>query len=543
MTYHNEVVKQWKEEMDTLLVYVSVHIIVGVARVMRLSKAGLFSAVLTAFNVQSYPLLQPDPQDSTLAVLREISVQLKSFTVTPPFVNASYTGSSLSSPQPSFQAPTSAVWLNTLWFISLVFSLSSASIALFVKQWLREATVWGTSRQSARLRQYRLSALLKWHVGTVVVVLPIMLQLAAVLFLVGLLVLLWTLHGTVAAITSVLVAALCTFFLVVTILPVWSGDCPYRSPTSNAIHVLVRIIRNTTMRVIRYSCQVLHAWHAPLVFGVPWLARLIACLRQYAYRHSSLDMPTWRGRDRNAISEHVGALDRAMVTMAYTTTADTKHLTDMPIIFPELPIDEIVKCLTDIGDYRKMNFGQDGSEIGVLRDPILGLPMLVMYALRHMLTRADKGSSRWRRDCFSIMQHFYVPQFITEQYAEMACKTLCQLAMEDPIYSLFRNQAYIFLVRAYGRQALHSHSTLCYGTSISQVTPLSGLSRSPLMFIASSESHGGASPGNVESIGRLEWTEALLERSPLRIALYRGIDFRALTPLTFAGGGYSRLGM
>ncbi|TFK93352.1 hypothetical protein K466DRAFT_451478, partial [Polyporus arcularius HHB13444] len=212
-TYHDGLVARWKEEMDTLLVY-----------------AGLFSAVLTAFNVQSYQLLQPDPMDPTLAVLREISAQLSSFTVAPPFVNATRSFDSLNVSQPSFHAPGSAVWLNTLWFASLVCSLSSASIALFVKQWLHEATVQGTSRKSGRLRQYRLHGLLKWQVGAIVVALPILLQIAAVLFLVGLLVLLWTLHNTVAAITSALVAMLFAFFLIVTILPVWKADCPYRSP-------------------------------------------------------------------------------------------------------------------------------------------------------------------------------------------------------------------------------------------------------------------------------------------------------------------------
>ncbi|TFK78262.1 hypothetical protein K466DRAFT_445407, partial [Polyporus arcularius HHB13444] len=126
--------------------------------------------------------------------------------------------------------PTSAVWLNTLWFSSLVFSLASASIALFVKQWLYEAIVQGTSRHSARLRQYRLNGLLKWRVGMIVTALPILLQFASVLFLVGLLVLLWTLHSTVAAITSTIVASLFSFFLIVTILPVFEGDCSYRSP-------------------------------------------------------------------------------------------------------------------------------------------------------------------------------------------------------------------------------------------------------------------------------------------------------------------------
>ncbi|TFK93332.1 hypothetical protein K466DRAFT_454300, partial [Polyporus arcularius HHB13444] len=153
---YDQLLGRWKEEMDSLLIY-----------------AGVSSAVLTAFNVESYHLLQPDPSDPTLAVLKQISAQLNGYTFTPPFLNATNTtaGTGHLAPAP-FQAPASAVWLNSLWFSSLVFSFASALLALFVKQWIYEAMVGGTSRESARLRQYRFDGLLKWHVGTVVVVLP-----------------------------------------------------------------------------------------------------------------------------------------------------------------------------------------------------------------------------------------------------------------------------------------------------------------------------------------------------------------------------------
>ncbi|EIW54285.1 uncharacterized protein TRAVEDRAFT_86305, partial [Trametes versicolor FP-101664 SS1] len=57
--YSEEMIKRWKEEIDTYLVF-----------------AGLFSAVLTTFNVQSYLLLQPAAPDPSIAVLQQISSQL-----------------------------------------------------------------------------------------------------------------------------------------------------------------------------------------------------------------------------------------------------------------------------------------------------------------------------------------------------------------------------------------------------------------------------------------------------------------------------------
>ncbi|RPD61466.1 hypothetical protein L227DRAFT_465293, partial [Lentinus tigrinus ALCF2SS1-6] len=155
-TYHDELIARWKDEMETLLVY-----------------AGLFSAVLTAFNVQSYQLLQPSPNDPVVAALQQLSMQLNSFSLNPPFLNSTHPVQSSQTPAP-FYAPTSAVWINALWFSSLVCSLASASIGLIVKQWLHNLGMglFGTSRESARLRQYRLNALLKWRVGTIILVLP-----------------------------------------------------------------------------------------------------------------------------------------------------------------------------------------------------------------------------------------------------------------------------------------------------------------------------------------------------------------------------------
>ncbi|RDX43101.1 hypothetical protein OH76DRAFT_1297404, partial [Lentinus brumalis] len=154
--YFGQLVGRWKEEIDTLLVY-----------------AGLSSAVLTAFVVQSYQLLQPDPTDLTLAALNQISSQLNSFTVASSFINATEQATQRESLAAApFHAPPYAVWLNLLWFSSLVFSLASATVALFVKQWLYEATVGDAFRESARLRQYRLNGLLKWRVGMIVVALP-----------------------------------------------------------------------------------------------------------------------------------------------------------------------------------------------------------------------------------------------------------------------------------------------------------------------------------------------------------------------------------
>ncbi|THG93445.1 hypothetical protein EW026_g7795 [Hermanssonia centrifuga] len=94
--------------------------------------AGLFSAVLTVFVVPSYLLLQPDNSQLTVQLLAQISAQLAHFEIIPPFI-ASDTSAS-----PVFQVSTSARWMNCLWFLSLIFSLSSALFSILAKQWIGE---------------------------------------------------------------------------------------------------------------------------------------------------------------------------------------------------------------------------------------------------------------------------------------------------------------------------------------------------------------------------------------------------------------------
>ncbi|KDQ56010.1 hypothetical protein JAAARDRAFT_112881, partial [Jaapia argillacea MUCL 33604] len=177
--YDENMVQGWKEDIDTLLVF-----------------AGLFSGVLTAFNIQSYQMLQQDEMQTSNLLLAQISLQLSNFTISPAFVNST---TPLSLPTiPPFQASPPAVRINILWFLALVCSLSSASIAILVKQWLREYMDWffnsESPRESVRLRQYRYEGLESWRVFGLMALLPLLLQAALIFFLIGLIELLWTLH-------------------------------------------------------------------------------------------------------------------------------------------------------------------------------------------------------------------------------------------------------------------------------------------------------------------------------------------------------------
>ncbi len=293
---------------------------------MHPSKAGLFSAALTALIVESYKLLSPPPPDPILVALQQISVQLSSFSVTPPFVNSTQPiVSQALSPAPP--APRWAVWLNVLWFSSLIFSLSAASVGIMVKQWLNEhmAGLNGDSHHFARLRQLRLQNLERWHVAGIVTILPVLLQIALVLFFGGLLVWLWNINPDVATVASALVGLLLVFTIGSSMIPIFRADCCFLSPPVYAFYNLMRPARATAFhlrrlmwkglcrirRLLKYSDDGRHEYYT-------WVDENWK-LKQWK--------STWRGREMYQISTSSDDLDAAMVTKAYTITIDQSYLT------------------------------------------------------------------------------------------------------------------------------------------------------------------------------------------------------------------------
>lgn len=231
--YDEGMIKGWKEEIDTLLVFVCFPYHIAKLTYALHLQAGLFSAVLTAFSLESYQLLQPDPQETTVHLLTLLTQSsLSNITIPSPLI-------------PAFKPPSSAVRINTFWFASLVCALLSALLGILVKQWLREYLSTGLTapRDFVRLRHFRFAGLGAWRVPDIVAVLPLLLQIALVLFFGGLLDLLWTLHPVVAGITTALVALSLSLVSATVIAPFFSPTCPYRSPF--ALH-LARVLKPST---------------------------------------------------------------------------------------------------------------------------------------------------------------------------------------------------------------------------------------------------------------------------------------------------------
>ncbi|KAF8597592.1 hypothetical protein BDV93DRAFT_416638, partial [Ceratobasidium sp. AG-I] len=156
---------------------------------MMLLFAALFSAILSAFLIDSKSLLQQDPADVSVALLLSIAQSQQRIEQGNPQLVSELIE------LPSFSAPLYARWINGLWFFSLALSLSAALIAMLAKEWL---TAFITSRPRAAhgyalMHQARLISLAEWGALHIIDLLPSVLHLSLLLFSLGLVIYLWTL--------------------------------------------------------------------------------------------------------------------------------------------------------------------------------------------------------------------------------------------------------------------------------------------------------------------------------------------------------------
>lgn len=192
-------------------------------------QAGLFSAALTALLALSHGQLQEDTDGESLMFLRQATNQTAAYIIFHGSLpNVTY--SLLASPPP-FVPSTTAVRVNALWFFSLVCSLTTASIGILIKQWLRRYMAFATLSAQGRLRirHYRRTGLSDWKVFEIAAVLPVLIQLALGLFFSGLCYFTLDADKTVGRATLSLIVAWAFFFVAVTICPIFSGHCPYKT--------------------------------------------------------------------------------------------------------------------------------------------------------------------------------------------------------------------------------------------------------------------------------------------------------------------------
>lgn len=291
-------VKGYAGDIDTLLVFVRYSSISRHANTDAPRKAGLFAAVLTAFVVQTYTLLQVGSDYTTNQLLAyQVSSQAPAASI-PPSVNSTITR--MLSPQPP--SPTaSARWINCLFFSSLVLALAAAFFGIVAKQWIREYMEWhsplATSRDNVLLCQIRFEAWEAWRVVTTIACIPVLLEVAMILFLAGVVILLWTLDEIVAILVTSVAISFLGIAVAFTVLPVFVKRCPYKSPTAWVCVAGLGILSSACSAAAKLCAtvrvQVRFSWSSP----VSTWKRFIWVVRTFEKGHRVSRLGTWRERD------------------------------------------------------------------------------------------------------------------------------------------------------------------------------------------------------------------------------------------------------
>ncbi|KAI0260884.1 hypothetical protein BC834DRAFT_791982, partial [Gloeopeniophorella convolvens] len=166
----DKMTESWKGDADGILVF-----------------TGLFSATVATFIAMSLPNLTQNSQDTSAFYL----VHLYQLSVAESNSSSSIPLPSLPDPS-SFSPPSSAIWVNILWFLSLVISLTCALLATLLQQWarryLRLTRSPVTLHKRARIRSFFKEGVDKLYLPVVVEALPGLLHISVFLFFAGLVV-------------------------------------------------------------------------------------------------------------------------------------------------------------------------------------------------------------------------------------------------------------------------------------------------------------------------------------------------------------------
>ncbi|CAE6471820.1 unnamed protein product [Rhizoctonia solani] len=221
-----ELVEGRQRSLDTLLLF-----------------AALFSAILTAFLIESKDLLQQDPADASAALLLFIAQSQQRIELGLPAPEELPRSVAIAEFTPS----VSARWVNGIWFMSLGLSLSAALIAMLGKEWLTTflSSRPRSTRRLAFIRQSRLKGLEDWGALHIIALLPTLLHLSLLLFSVGLVIYLWALDAALAAVISGIIGVTLAFYFVTGILGAIFEFCPFVTEvseyTQRAVAALFRL--------------------------------------------------------------------------------------------------------------------------------------------------------------------------------------------------------------------------------------------------------------------------------------------------------------
>lgn len=216
-----------------------------------------------------------------------------------------------------------------------------------------------------------------------------------VLFFMGLLDLLWSLHTVVASVVTVIIAVSLSFLVFTTIMPTLRPDCPYKSPQALGIFLFAQIFARLMSLIATqiYSCLGWARPNGPLGINPELFdhrKRQIALwLRSFVHRKHST---SWREREKASTRQREATLDRQILVDADATLMDDEFLNKIirPCIV-DIDRSAALDCLHNIVMHRADGVRQDGIPFWARSEDVNGGVNLLLHLVTDILPSIDAG--------------------------------------------------------------------------------------------------------------------------------------------------------
>ncbi|CEL53166.1 hypothetical protein RSOLAG1IB_11298 [Rhizoctonia solani AG-1 IB] len=270
-----ELVEGWNNSLDMLLIF-----------------AALFSAISTAFVLESTKDLKPDYTDTSAQTLAAILAALSSL--------GSANASDVSTAdQANFTPSSAAIKVNILWFMSLSLSVAVALVAIVAKDWCYQF-MSGRNGQillQGRRRQLRWEGIEKWKMQEIMYILPLMMHAALLLFAAGLSLYLWDINRWVALPVVVTTAVVGAFYVVALFLPLFFRYCPF---TTGLVKLFLPYWYKNAGSIFKSSLQTLGQALVPFMTA---LAVMSGCFKQESREQSNGEVHAAKTGFRQRVSQ------------------------------------------------------------------------------------------------------------------------------------------------------------------------------------------------------------------------------------------------
>ncbi|KAJ7577984.1 hypothetical protein C8J56DRAFT_798296, partial [Mycena floridula] len=213
--YDESMVARWKVSMDGIVIY-----------------AALFSAVVTAFIIESYKTLSHDSGDVMILLLLQMFQQLAALGNDSQSVTIIESLDQISTFRPS----RAVVITNAFWFLSLSLSLACALIATLIQQWASDYIHAIECRQAperrARIRAFLFEGVENSNVSAIVDGTPVLLHISLFSFLMGLVVFMQPINSIITYLLVTILIGCGSAYSWSTVLPLVTISSPIRTPVT-----------------------------------------------------------------------------------------------------------------------------------------------------------------------------------------------------------------------------------------------------------------------------------------------------------------------